>query len=95
MMERYLFSNLAQCAITTTSFELYMSKTSVTKKEGAQSDQTPGKTPILHGAQTSEVLKLNRDLLIFSRPDFVQTSVCVHTQDLTQKQLASLKHSQL
>jgi hypothetical protein len=40
-MERYLFSNLAQCAITTTSFELYMSKTSVTKKEGAQSDQTP------------------------------------------------------
>jgi hypothetical protein len=55
----------------------------------------PGKTPILHGVQNSEVPKLNRDLLIFSRPNFVQTSVCVHTQDLTQKQLASLKHSQL
>jgi len=49
------------------------------KKEGAQPNQTPWQDTDPHGAQISEVPKLNRGPYLLPLSDSVQDSIDMHT----------------
>jgi hypothetical protein len=64
------------------------------KRRVHTSNEQPDKIADPHGIQVSQVLNLPHDLWSFLS-DFVQGSVCMHTQVFTHTQLAYLKHPPL